>query len=273
MTDPGKSVLAGKRIVVTRAAAQAIDLLKALQHAGAITILLPVIQILPPEDFTPLDNALARLNEFDWVLFTSQNAVRIVHERLELSPPQTKSNIQTLLAGVVGEATATEAAAAGFRVAHTASRPLGATLAEELGTCLDGKKVFLPRSDRANPDMIVALEKFGAKVTEVIAYRTVAADAQDSDFVSKAMNADAVLFFSPSAVEGFDSVCGDGRLAEFSEKGIILASGPVTLAALQAKGIVNAGAAKEPSVARIIEALANLIAARQRQRSSRAGTQ
>jgi len=106
-----------------------------------------------------------------------------------------------------------------------------------------------------------------------LASRTLAADAQDRDVVSKAMNADAVLFFSPSAVEGFDSVCGDGRLAEFSEKGIILASGPVTLAALQAKGIVNAGAAKEPSVARIIEALANLITARQRQCSSRAGTQ
>ena len=106
MIDPGKSVLAGKRIVVTRAAAQAIDLLKALQYAGAIPILLPVIQILPPEDFTPLDSALGRLNEFDWVLFTSQNAVRIVHERLELSPPQTKSNIHTLLAGAVGEVAA-----------------------------------------------------------------------------------------------------------------------------------------------------------------------
>jgi len=271
--DPGQSVLAGKRIVVTRAAAQAIDLLKALQYAGAIPILLPVIQILPPEDFTPLDDALGRLNEFDWVLFTSQNAVRIVHERLELSPPQTKSNIQTLLAGAVGEATATEATAAGFRVAHIASRPLGAALVEELGSCLQGKKILLPRSDRANPDMIVALEKFGAKVTEVIAYRTLAADAQDRDVVSKAMNADAVLFFSPSAVEGFDSVCGEGRLAEFSEKGIVLASGPVTLAALHSKGIIAAAAAKEPSVARIVEALANSFTARQGQSSSRAGTQ
>src|SRR5256885_12183577 len=72
---------------------------------------------------------------------------------LELSPPQTKSNIQTLLAGAVGEATATEAAAAGFRVAHTASGPLGAALAEELGTCLDGKKVFLPRSEEHTSEL------------------------------------------------------------------------------------------------------------------------
>jgi uroporphyrinogen-III synthase len=270
-SDP--SVLAGKRIVVTRAAAQALDLLKALQYAGAVPILLPVIQILPPEDFAALDEALRRLGEFDWILFTSQNAVRIVHERLDAAPPETKVHMQTLLAGTVGEATATEAASAGFRVAHVASRPLGAALAEELGNCLEGKKVFLPRSDRANPEMIVALEKVGAHVTEVVAYRTLAAEAQDRDVVAKAMKADAVLFFSPSAVEGFDSVCGAGRLAEFSAQGIVLASGPVTLAALQSKGIVNAAAAKEPSVARIIEALAHSFTARRLQSSSRAGTQ
>jgi uroporphyrinogen-III synthase len=271
--ESGQTVLAGKRVVVTRVAEQAIDLLKALQYAGAVPILLPVIQILPPEDFSLLDAVLRRLSEFDWILFTSQNAVRIVHERLEAAPPETKSAIQTVLAGVVGAATAAEATTAGFRVAHVASRPLGVALAEELGSCLQGKKVFLPRSDRANPAMLVALEKFGAHVTEVVAYRTLAAEAQDRDVVSKAMNADAVLFFSPSAVDGFDRVCGEGRLAEFSEKGIVLASGPVTLAALQAKGIVNAGAAKEPSVARIVEALANSFTARQRQNSRRANTQ
>lgn len=273
MVESGQTVLSGKRIVVTRVAAQALDLLKALQYAGAVPILLPVIQILPPEDFSPLDEVLRRLNEFDWVLFTSQNAVRIVQERLELLPLEAKTRIQTVLAGAVGEATATEATTAGFRVAHIASRPLGATLAEELGTCLQGKKVFLPRSDRANPDMVVALHKFGAQITEIVAYRTLAAGAQEHDVVSKAMNADAVLFFSPSAVEGFDSVCGEGRLAEFSEKGIVLASGPVTLAALQAKGILNAGAAKEPSVARIVEALAHSFTARLRQDSGRANTQ
>jgi uroporphyrinogen-III synthase len=121
--------------------------------------------------------------------------------------------------------------------------------------------------------MVAALHKFGAQVTEVVAYRTLAAGAPDHDVVSKAMNADAVLFFSPSAVEGFDSVCGEGRLAEFSEKGIVLASGPVTLAALQAKGILNAGAAKEPSVARIVEALANSFTARLQPNTGRANTQ
>lgn len=248
--------------MITRVAEQAIDLLKALQYVGAIPILLPLIRILPPEDFTLLDQALQRFHEFDWVLFTSQNSIRIVHERIEKLQGSSPIQIQTVLAGAVGDATATEAANAGFRVAHISSRPLGGVLAQELGSCLAGKQVFLPRSDRANPEMVVKLEQFGARVTEVIAYRTLSEVPQGSDVVEKAMSADAVLFFSPSAVEGFDDVCGAGKLDEFSRKGVVLASGPVTLAALQEKGIAGAGAAKEPSVARIIEALANSFAMR-----------
>jgi uroporphyrinogen-III synthase len=86
------------------------------------------------------------------------------------------------------------------------------------------------------------------------------------------MNADAVLFFSPSAVEAFDAVCGARKLAEFATKGIVLASGPVTFAALHTHGIASAVAATEPSVARIIEALANSFRARNRQLSSEAST-
>ena len=95
-------------------------------------------------------------------------------------------------------------------------------------------------------------------------------EPQDREVVAKTMNADAVLFFSPSAVEGFDSVCGPGKLAEFSATGVVLASGPVTLAELHAKGIVSATAAKEPSVARIIEALANSFAPGERRVPSEA---
>ena len=270
MDDPGSAVLAGKRVVVTRAAAQAVDLLKALQYAGAIPILLPVIRILPAEDIKPLDETLGRLNTFDWILFTSQNAVRIVQERLEASGHLPATGNRLPLVGAVGEATAAEAVHAGFEVRHVASRQLGVALIEELRDELAQKRVLLPRSDRANPDVVVALEKVGAIATEVIAYRTVVEEAQGSEIVSKVMRADAVLFFSPSAVKGFDNVCGSGKLAEFSEKGIVLASGPVTLAALHECGITSATGAKEPSVARIIEALANSFSMRDQQISGKA---
>ena len=270
MGEAEHAALAGKRIVVTRAAAQALELLKALQQAGAIPILLPVIRIMPVESLTVLDCALREFKSFDWVLFTSQNAVRVVHERLEAIGHMPFPWTGRPLVGAVAEATAAEASRAGFKVSHVSTRPFGAALVEELGDQLSGKSVLLPRSDRANPDAVAALQKYGAHVTEIVAYRTIMEEAQSSDVVTKAMNADAVLFFSPSAVEGFDSACGEGRLAEYSATGIVLASGPVTLAALQAKGIVSATAAKEPSVARIIEALANSFASGERRVSSEA---
>lgn len=260
MGDPAKA-LVGKRVVVTRAASQAIELLKALQYAGAIPVLLPVIQILPPEDFSPLDTALLKLNEFDWILFTSQNAVRIVRERMETLQLEVAHSPSV---GVVARATGDEAAGAGFSVDHVSSRPLGVALVEELSERLKAKKVLLPRSNRANPDVVTALQKLDARVTEVIAYRTISEEAQDKGAIAKAMSADAVLFFSPSAVMGFDDVCGAGKLAEFSASGVVLASGPVTLAALHSRGIKKAHAAKEPSVARIVEALANSFEAQKR---------
>ena len=266
MGDPAK-LLVGKRVVVTRAAAQAIDLLKALQYAGAIPILLPVIQILPPDDFSPLDAALQKLNEFDWILFTSQNAVRIVRERLETLQLRFSDSPRV---GVVARATGDEAAGAGFRVDHVSSRPLGVALVDELADRLKWKKVLLPRSNRANPDVIKALEKLDAQITEVIAYRTISEEARDKAAIEKAMCADALLFFSPSAVAGFDDVCGAGKLAEFAATGVVLASGPVTLAALHSKGIIDARSASEPSVARIVEALANSFEARKRSASSEA---
>ena len=272
MAEADRAVLAGKQIVVTRAAAQALDLLKALRHSGAIPILLPLIRILPPEDFSLLDEALLSLGGFDLTLFTSQNAVRVIRERAEVLGLSFNDERPALLAAAVGEATAAEAANAGFKVVHIASRPLGIALMEDLRERLNRKRVFLPRSDRANPDVVAALEKYGARVAEVVAYRTISESAQDRDVVSNVMNADAVLFFSPSAVEGFGPVCGTGRLAEFAKKGIVLASGPVTLAALHARGIASAVAATEPSVARIVEALANSFRARDRQLSSEAST-
>lgn len=272
MDEAANTVLAGKRIVVTRTAAQAAELLKALENSRAIPILLPLIRILPPEDFSLLDEVLRSIAGFDLTLFTSQNAVRVIRERAEVLGLSFHDKRPAPLAAAVGDATAAEVAKAGFKVVHIASRPLGIALVEDLRERLRGKRVFLPRSDRANTEVLVALEKYGARVAAVVAYRTVFEDAQDRDVVSKVMNADAVLFFSPSAAEGFGSVCGAGNLAEFAKKGIVLASGPVTLAALHVNGIASARAAAEPSVARIIEALANSFRARNQQLSSEAST-
>src|SRR6267378_8492280 len=76
------NALARKRIVLTRSSEQSGILLHKLKGSGAHIIMLPFIEFRPPENSAPLDSALSRLTEFDWVVFTSQNAVRFFCRRL-----------------------------------------------------------------------------------------------------------------------------------------------------------------------------------------------
>src|SRR5262249_12693282 len=78
--------LFGKRILVTRPREQAGDLVDLLEAAGAEAIEAPMIRILPPDDFEPLDAACASVGGFDWIVFSSGNAVDAFMERLLLSP-------------------------------------------------------------------------------------------------------------------------------------------------------------------------------------------
>jgi len=138
--DPGKSVLAGKAHRSLRAPLPSDRSAQSAAAAGAIPILLPVIQILPPERISRRsDSALGPLNEFDWVLFTSQTAVPDRLRTPGASPPQRNRTSQTLFAGAVGEHRNRSRRRGLSRRAHRFA-PLGGSAREELGTCPDGKK-------------------------------------------------------------------------------------------------------------------------------------
>ena len=79
-----ESVLAGKRVVITRTARQSVELIDNLGRLGAIPISLPLVAFSAPEDYGPMDAALDRLEQFDWIIFTSENAVRAVVKRAEV---------------------------------------------------------------------------------------------------------------------------------------------------------------------------------------------
>jgi len=221
VADQPPSPLAGKRVVITRAESQSATLAAALRAHGAEVISLPLIQILPPLDYAPLDRALRDLAKFDWLIFTSQNAVTGVSDRLAATTPadsvipsvartvpspsgfreeSVSASSRSPRIAAVGKATAEAAQLAGFNVTHVGQGGTGATLVYELAVELRGKRVLLPRSDRAAVELVPRLERFGAEVIEVIAYRT--ADTAEVDAVSREAVAacSAILFFSPSAV-------------------------------------------------------------------------
>jgi uroporphyrinogen-III synthase len=254
-----QSALAGKRIVITRAALQSSELFEKLLERRAIPRSLPLVSFSPPQDYAPLDAALGRWRkqEFDWVLFTSANAVQSVMSRsatlgFRLAQPGGSPSVAT-----VGPATAEAAAKAEFMVEHVAKTHLGVALAGELAPQLRGKNVFLPRSDRANPDLPTALRELGAHLTEVIAYRTLPPTDVDRERISGIANgeADSVLFFSPTAVHNFADLIGRQRLSEIQHQLAIAAVGPVTSAALREYGIHCIVVAADTTADAVIAAL------------------
>ncbi|HKV64712.1 MAG TPA: uroporphyrinogen-III synthase [Candidatus Acidoferrum sp.] len=249
--------LTGKRIVITRAAAQSEAIARELTVRGAIPVMLPLVAFGEPEDFTPLDAAIVEIQRFDWMVLTSAQAVRSVVKRCEeLKISLIRGNPKLRIA-CVGPVTAEAARQAGLAVEYVAETHTGTELAEELGSGLAGKTVLLPRSDRANPDLPVALKRYGAQVTEVIAYRTLRpTDMAEENLRQIADGAgDAILFFSPSAIHHFRELAGSEQLRGLQDKLAITAVGPVTANALREAGVSRAVVAADTSAASVIEAL------------------
>ncbi len=254
---PGpQSPLEGRRIVVTRSAEQARELAARLEGLGAKVILLPAISFAEPVDSGPLDAAIDALSGFDWLLFTSANAARFFARRCRtrgVDPHAAQSSGKPLFIAAVGPATSEAAAAEGFLVGHMAEEFRGAELARELAEELKGKRVLLPRSDRATDDLPQALRSSGAEVAEVVAYRTLECDSPEREALGAVRRGevDVVSFFSASAVQSLVGYLGLEAL-----RGVALAAiGPVTAGAIRAAGLEVAIEAPEATGEAFIAAL------------------
>ena len=257
MAEVSTSPLAGKRVVITRAALQSSELFDKLKHCGAIPVVLPLVSFAPPDDYSPLDSALRRWKQFNWVMFTSAFAVQAVVARAaKVGRNLAKGEAPPDIA-VVGPATKDKAEKAGFFVEHQARTHLGVSLAEELGDRVRDKYVLLPRSDRANPDLPSALRQLGADVTEVIAYKTLRPTDADQEAIARVAKgqADAVLFFSPSAVHTFVDLVGRERVKALAARVAMASIGPVTAAALRDAGVQRIVTASEATPDAVVSAL------------------
>jgi uroporphyrinogen-III synthase len=251
------SPLAGKTIIITRAAQQSGELFEELSARGANVKLLPLVSFAAPEDYAPIDAALSSIDAFDWVLFTSSNAVQALERRGEELGRSLNALAKLPPAAVVGPATSGAAEAAGFSVEFVAAEHSGAGLARELGAELRGRKVLLPRGDRANSDLPTALRKCGALVTEVVAYRNLPPSSTDQEKVEECLKdgVDGILFYSPSAVQNFLELLGRERMATFQGRVLMVAIGPTTANALSGAGIQRIARAADTTTKAVVEAL------------------
>lgn len=249
--------------MITREAAQSAALAQELSARGALPVVLPLVSFAEPEDFTPLDHAIAEMQHFDWLILTSAKAMRAIVQRADDLQRSLVPRGARLRIACVGPVTAEAARNANLHVEYVAVTHNGVGLANELGGKLQGARVFLPRSDRANPDLPAALKGHGAEVTEVIAYRTLrpADTGQDGLREIIAGQTDAILFFSPSAVQHFAELIGAGKLRTIQERLAITAVGPVTAKALREAGLERIVVASATTAASVIDALEKHFAA------------
>lgn len=226
--------LFGKRVVVTRPRDQASELVERLEEAGAEAIDAPMIRITPPDDFGPLDEACRRAGSFQWMIFSSTNAVDAFIDRLLHTPLDLRA-LGSVKLCAVGPATAECLARHGLKVDLMPVEYRAETLLRAIADAGDvhGMRILIPRADIGRELLAAELRKRGALVTEVVAYRTVVAEAQregEPDIYRLLLERqiDVVTFTSPSSVRNFVRVLGAEPAADLLRTTVVASIGPVT---------------------------------------------
>ena len=231
--------LAGRVVLVTRAREQAGRFRSLLEAAGARVLVLPAIAIEAPESWAPLDRALADLDAYEWVVFTSVNGVAMTRPRLG---PDGLAALARRRVAAIGPATAGALAALGVPVELTPDEYVAEGLVAALRPRLrPGDRVLLPRAARTRDVLVRELEAAGARVDEIAAYRTRPA-MEDAGPVREALargGIDVVTFTSSSTVAHFAALFPPAELARLMAGVTVACIGPVTRAAAAERGLAT----------------------------------
>ena len=250
--------LKGRRIVITRAREQAGDLIRALEDHGAKTVLAPVIRIQPLENLGALHAALTGLSAYQWVVFTSQNAVQIVLDRLVAWGLTPRVFSSTAIAAI-GAATADALRQRGLIPALVPEEFVAEALADALvergGGTLAGARVLIPSAADAREALAAGLRKAGAAVESLAVYRTVPAGTDlrglADDIIRREI--DAVTFTSSSTVRFFvDSI---GPEVATSGRFVAATIGPITGATARELGLRDVMEAEPHTVPGLVSTL------------------
>jgi uroporphyrinogen-III synthase len=247
--------LAGRRILVTRAAKQAGKLSEGLRALGAEAVEVPVIEICPPVSYEALDAALRCLDQYDWLLFTSMNAVVPFHVRA-VDLGVSLSNLKPQIAAV-GKATAQALEMlVHLKVALIPSEYVAESLVAALKEQIAGKRVLLVRAAIARDVVPDGLRSAGAIVDVVDAYRNVlplAATAQLRNAFVEGL--DAAAFTSSSSVTHLADAAHVASVP-FPLKGVLAVSiGPITSQTLRECGWTPAAEAVPHDIPGLINAV------------------
>ena len=246
--------LFGKRVLVTRSRTQSADLVDRLERAGAEPVEVPTIEIQPVEDTREIDSALARLTDYEWVVFTSTNTVEQLFERLDALGRDARLFHTSRLAAI-GTATAAALRERGVIADLVSRESVSQSLIDGLAEQgVAGKTILLPGAE-VRPDRLRrGLEMLGAVVREVILYRTVlpsGADARLAEALESGV--DVVTFTSSSTVTNLMALL-DGDTERLEEVGIACI-GPVTAETARKAGLNVDILAEDSTAAGLVNAI------------------
>jgi uroporphyrinogen III methyltransferase/synthase len=248
------------KVLVTRAAAQAADLVRELESRGASVVAVPLIEIAPPSSWGALDAALRSLASYRAIAFTSANAVERFFARFYdvLGTCDVAALPAGMRAFAVGPKTAEALAKAGIDAIEVPDESTGDALAQPIARALSHEaepRILLPRAEDGRDELRGALAKRGFHVDVAPAYRTITpAGAEAALRAALALRIDAITFASPSAVSAFAKLLGkDARSLLAGAKVAVI--GPTTADRARELGLAPDVIARKATAASMAEAL------------------
>jgi uroporphyrinogen III methyltransferase/synthase len=224
--------LHGRRVVVTRARAQASGLAATLRGLGAEVVELPAIRIESRNESQEVRDAVAQLGDYSLVCLTSPNGVRLLFEAMAEAGRDTRALASATVAAI-GPGTARALAERGIVADVVPERFVAEALVEALADVeVEGKRVLVARAAEARDVLPDALRERGAEVDVVAFYETVREQPDESE-IERAQGADYVTFTSSSTVTNLVEALGD----RFPSKARVVSIGPVTSEAAQDAGL------------------------------------
>ena len=256
--------LFGRRVVVTRARAQAGELSADLEKLGAEVHEFPTIEIGPPEDFGPLDAAIRDLDSFGLIAFTSVNGVEAFLKRLQHHGLDLRAFPRDAKVVAIGPATAERIERAGLRLDVVPEEYRAEALIEALRAHpLAGERVLIPRAKVAREILPEKLREAGAEVIVPPAYESVPSSEGKEELSLRLQSGeiDCVTFTASSTVENFVGAFGAEVAARLLAESRVACIGPITAGTARKHGLRVDAVAREYTISGLVEAVTGLLAA------------
>lgn len=248
-----------KRILITRPRAQADEFAHKLQEAGFEPIYFPVIEIQPIQENVALERALSKLNCYEWIVFSSVNAVDAVFNQfssLVLCSYQKESRVKV---AAIGPKTADALIARGITPDFVPEEYVAEAILPGLGDLL-GKWVLLPRAEIARQELPESIFNAGGVPHEITVYKTLPTQPDLEGMIALQSGVDVITLTSASTVQNFIATVEKRGLhpQALPNNPIFACIGPITERAAREAGLPNVVVAKEYTTDGLLAVMKNL---------------